>query len=469
MQKRSLLLTSALLALGSVQLCADEVKLTTGLAVGEKLTLALNADLAVSLNWDNGSVDSFVSDGSLQTIDVKDAGLTITTTQGKLTSLYVQGNQLTALELTDAPHLRELYAADNRLESVAVNSVPTLQTIDLQNNQLVAFNTNQLTELKSLNVAGNNIDGTSLKINSSARPQQLIVADNGISSLPTASVLSKVQTLWAQHNALTTASLTQSKDLRSLCLSGNQIKTLTLAEAPLLADVWVENNQLKTLDLSKGSPALVSLAADHNLLTEVLWDAQCRTTCSYAYLNNNALFINSMPPGVMAGRTIHINCEPMEPYAMETQYELSTLYDWSTLIAKNGWGLNSSATYTLTDRDDYTLVKGTDFTESSKKFKFTTAHAGVVLTASTKYYTFSTTPFNVGVIEGIETVNSGADSATFLTARGTLSLQAEGETAVKVYNAAGVCVVNSRVAAGKHSWQLPSGIYVANGTKVLVP
>ena len=115
MQKRSELLTSARLALRSVQLCADEVKLTTGLAVGEKLTLALNADLAVSLNWDNGSVDSFVSDGSLQTIDVKDAGLTITTTQGKLTSLYVQGNQLTALELTDAPHLRELYAADNRL------------------------------------------------------------------------------------------------------------------------------------------------------------------------------------------------------------------------------------------------------------------------------------------------------------------------------------------------------------------
>ena len=136
MQKRSLLLTSALLALGSVQLCADEVKLTTGLAVGEKLSLALNADVAVTLTWDNGSVDSFVSDGSLQSIDVKDAGLTIATTQGKLTALYVQGNKLTALELTDVPHLRELYAADNQLEKLTVNTVTTLQVIDAQDNLL---------------------------------------------------------------------------------------------------------------------------------------------------------------------------------------------------------------------------------------------------------------------------------------------------------------------------------------------
>ena len=469
MQKRSLLLTSALLALGSVQLCADEVKLTTGLAVGEKLSLALNADVAVTLTWDNGSVDSFVSDGSLQSIDVKDAGLTIATTQGKLTALYVQGNKLTALELTDVPHLRELYAADNQLEKLSVNTVTTLQVIDAQDNLLTSLNTNQLSELRSLNVAGNNIEGTSLKLSTSARPEQLIVAHNAITSLPTATVLSQTQTLWAQHNALTTASLAQSTDLRSLCLSDNQLKTLTLAEAPLLADVWVQNNQLKSLDLSKGSPALVSLAADHNQLKEVLWDAQCRTTFARAYLNDNALFINSMPPGAVGSRTIQINCEPMEPYEMESQYELSTIYDWSTLIAKNGWGLSSGATYTLTDRDGYQLAKGTDFSETSKKFKFTTAHAGVVLTATTKYYTFSTTPFNVGVIEGIETVTSGTTPATFRTTRGTLSLQADAATAVTVYNAAGVCVVNSRVAAGNHSWQLPPGIYVANGTKVLVP
>ena len=141
------------------------------------------------------------------------------------------------------------------------------------------------------------------------------------------------------------------------------ISDLTLAEAPLLADVWVENNQLESIDLSKGSPALVSLAADHNQLTQVLWDDKCHSTFSYAYLNNNALFINSMPPAKYTSREILVNSAPMDDYVMDAQvYDLETLYNWSTLIAKNGWGLNTSATYTLTDASGAELVKGTDFT-----------------------------------------------------------------------------------------------------------
>ena len=105
MKKLTVFVASALLALGSAPLHADEVTLTTGLAAGENLTLALNADLALSLTWGNGETEQIVSDGSLISLPVKDAQLTITTTQGDLKRLYVQGNKLTALTLTNAPKL----------------------------------------------------------------------------------------------------------------------------------------------------------------------------------------------------------------------------------------------------------------------------------------------------------------------------------------------------------------------------
>lgn len=100
---------------------ADEVKMTTALTTSDKLALALNADVSVDLTWGNGEKQTLQSDGSLQSIDVKDANLTITTTSGKLTALFVQGNKLSALDVTAAPALKQLLAADNRLTELNVS------------------------------------------------------------------------------------------------------------------------------------------------------------------------------------------------------------------------------------------------------------------------------------------------------------------------------------------------------------
>ena len=470
MKKLTVFVASALLALGSAPLHADEVTLTTGLAAGENLTLALNADLALSLTWGNGETEQIVSDGSLISLPVKDAQLTITTTQGDLKRLYVQGNKLTALTLTNAPKLTELYAADNQLTELSVGACPQLTTLDLQGNQLTALNAKALTELKDINVANNQIASGSLQISSTARPEHYVVNGNALSALPATTVLSNVKALWAAHNALTTANLSMSGSLRSLCLSSNKLTSLTVPESPLLQDLWVENNSLKAIDLSKGSPVLVSLAADHNQLHEILWDGQCRSTFLYAYLNDNALFINSMPPTKISGHNIQVNHSPMEPYVMDERvYELETLYNWSDLIGKNGWGLSSGASYSFKDGEGQELAKGTDFSETSKKFKFKTGHANVVLTVeSSAYEPFRTAPFNIGVPDAIQSVAANGAPLRIQPASGGLSVEASQSTPVSIYSASGLCIANKVVGEGTHSWTLPAGIYLVNGVKVLV-
>lgn len=470
MQKLSVLVASALLALGTAPLHADEVTLTTGLAAGENLSLALNADLAYSITWGNGDSEQLVSDGSLISLPVKDARLTITTTQGYLKRLYVQGNKLTALELTDAPQLTELYAADNELTALTLGKCTQLTTLDLQGNQLTALNAKALNELKDLNVALNQIAAGSLTLSSSARPESYVVSGNALTALPSVTVLKDAQTVWAAHNALTSAKLDLSNSLRSLCLSSNALTALTIPEVPELEDLWVENNSLKSIDLSKGAPKLVSLAADHNQLHEILWDALCRQTFRYAYLNDNALFINSMPPTKFSGHAIQVNHTPMAPYVMDERvYELETLYNWSDLISKNGWGSTSGASYSFQDGEGQELVKGTDFTETSKKFKFKEAHANVVLTVeSSSYEPFRTEPFNVGVPDAIERVTADGASLRIAPEHGRLSVEASQSTPVRIYSASGLCIANATLGAGTHSWQLPAGIYLVNGVKVLV-
>lgn len=471
MHKLSTILASALLITGAGQLHADEVKMTTALTTGEKLALALNADVNVDLTWGNGAKQSLHSDGSLQSIDVKHAELTITTTSGKLTALFVQGNKLSALDVTNAPALKQLLAADNQLTTLNVAQCTKLKTLDVQGNRLTALTATALGELTDVNVAGNKLKGTNLKLSTSARPEYFVAsANDGISSLPTAAALAEVKTLWVDGNALKSLAAGSSNNMRSLHASNNALTRVTLGKMPMVEDVWVDNNNLTTLDLSKGSPKLVLLAADHNKLTSILWDADCKKTCRYAYVNDNALFINSMPALKYGGQDVKVNYKPQEDFVLTTKaYKLDEQIDLSEYINRNGWDISNYAEYALTDRTGYELVKGTDYTETSKKFTFKKDFAGVVLTVknNTGEYEFRTAGFTVGQPVGIDYVST-TDALTFGTGRGMLHISAGKPARVQAYNAAGVCVMDETLAAGQHAKALPAGIYVVNGRKVLV-
>lgn len=463
-----LLLSAALWSAGTLCLHADEVTLTTAKAIGDELTIAVNADAALRLTWGNGESQEFASDGSMLTIPVRHPQLTITTTVGKLTRLYVQDCGISVLDLAKAPNLEELYAADNLLATLSITDCPNLQTIDVQNNRLAVLDASEQTDLYDINVAGNGMEGTPLRLNTSARPVYYVVADNSLTSLSSSTILTKARTIWAQHNAITTASLSTAADLRSLCLSDNKVHSLTLGEKPMLRHLWVDNNLLSTIDMTKGAPVLTTMAADHNQLTTISWDAACGDALTDAYLHDNAMMLNSMPPFKYHNRDIHIVYQPMAPYAVERVYNLNEACDFAPMLRKGGFGTTIASTYKLIDGEGNTLVKGTDYTESGRVFTFLTPHADVVLKAGWgTFYTLQTTPFNIGVPDAID----GVEAAAPMTVRGgagVLTVTLASAAKVNVCDVQGRMVHAATLGAGSHSLQVPAGLYVVNGEKVVV-
>ncbi len=467
--KLPLLLTSLMLAGGALQLRADEVKLTTALATGEKLAVALNADLTATLTWGDGSQQTVESDGSLQEIDVKSSTLTITTDES-LTSLYLQGDKLTALDVSGAPALVSLYCADNQLQELSLTKNTALTTLDAQDNQIGTLTASALKALTSVNVANNGM--TKLTLASTARLGSLVCSGNQLTALPSAAILSTAETVWVQDNSLTTLPIAQDKSLRSLCAGNNQFATVNFTTAAQLSEVSLDNNKLTTLDLSKGASKLQYLSAADNQLTTVTWNKDCKRTCKYVYLPNNALFLNSMPSLVFGGQTLNVDLSGQKAYSLPKYvYEVGEAVDLYSLVAQNGWGISTNAKVSVVNEDGTALTAGTDYTVSNHRYTFKDVNKRLafnVTSASYSGYTFRTAVFNVGTTEAINQA-TGSHALTFSARKGQLAVQASQPVRLNVCSAAGVTVVCTQVAAGESTFSLPAGIYVVNGQKVLVP
>lgn len=466
--KLPLLLTSLMLAGGALQLRADEVKLTTALASGEKLAIALNADLTATLSWGDGSQQTIESDGSLQEIDVKSTTLTITTTDA-LTSLYVQGNKLSALDVSGAPSLLNLYCADNQLQELDLTKNTTLTTLDAQDNQIGTLTASALKALTNVNVANNGM--TKLTLASTARLNSLVCSGNQLTALPSAAILSTAETVWAQDNSVTTLPIAQAKNLRSLCADNNQVSTVNFTTNQL-AEVSLDNNKLTTLDISNGASKLQYLSAANNQLTTITWNKDCKRTCKYVYLPNNALFLNSMPSLVFGGQAVNADLSGQKDYSLPKYvYEVGEQVDIYSLVAQNGWGISTNAKVSVVQEDGTPLTAGTDYTVSSHRYTFKDVYKRLafnVTSASYSGYTFRTAVFNVGTTEAINQATA-SQALTFSTRHGQLAVHAAQPVHLSVCSAAGVTVVNTQIAAGENTFTLPAGIYVVNGQKVLVP
>ena len=471
MHKLPYFLLSALMAFGAAELRADEVTLTTDLATGESLALALNADLSVTLTWGNGDEETLSGTGAVTNVTVKDASLTITSTIGKITALYLQGNQISALDVSDAPYLQQLLCAENNLTSLSLTGNEELVDLDVQDNELSSITLSKCSAIKGINVARNEL--SKLSLSTSARPTSLVCSENSLSALPASGLLAKAQTIWAGHNELTSVTLTSSKDLRCLSLPSNSLTTLNLAAAELLHDVWVENNSLTTLDLSKGSPILYALSADNNELTTLTWDTDCKKTCDYAYVNDNALFINSLPSLTYNSREINAVVLPQEDYVIEDYYDVDETINLYDLTTKNGWGVAQSPTIEVVDASGNTLTSGTDYTISSRKVTFGSEYENLHFEVVGKSYsgtTFVTTAFNVGVEStGISQATVSGEGLSWVTSKGRLDISASSATDLRIYSTSGVCVVNEKLGTESRSFTLPKGVYLVNGKKILVP
>lgn len=463
-----LLATAALMAGSTLQLRADEVSLTTALPVGEKLAFALNADVAATLTWGDGSTQTIDSDGTLQEVEVKASTLTITSSD-PITSLYLQGNSLTALNVRGATRLKVLLAADNELSSLDLSQNAELTTLDVQDNQLTTLSASNAKELTSLNAARNAL--TRITLASAARPTTLVVNDNGMTSLPTATVLTNVTTLWAAGNKITTLPVGYATGLRSLVASANELKAVNVPYTPALREVWVDHNHLTELDLSRQSPKLQALSANDNELTIVKWDKTSKSTCKYVYLQHNALFPNSLPSLIYGGKQLSANVGDQQPYTLDkVVYDPGETIDLSALVQQNGWGISVSPTVSLKDDDGNALTAGTDYTVKNYAYTIDGVHRGLRFEVTSRQYdglTFRTSRFAVGTTDGVS-ATTAATGLTVAGEKGGIRLTLAAPLRVVAVSAAGTVVADGLMTAGTHTIAVPAGIYVVNGQKVVV-
>lgn len=429
---------------------AATMSFTTSKAVGETFAIAMNPGLAVTVTWADGTKESFVSDGTVQTLTLASSKFTLET-DTEVTSLYVTGNQITSMNLDNlVSSLRKLYCGNNELTVLNLGNFKNLSEVDVQGNKLTTL---KVYGPSSVNGSGNNL--TSFSASQFARLKQLFLADNQLKGMAT-SQMTSLEYFSAQRNAIKTLRLNKSPLLKVAVVGDNGLSTFDLTGAEQLQELWAGGNNLNELDIT-ACGKLEALIAPGSQMKTVLWNADCKTTLSYADLRDNNLFYNSFPTVRNNNVLTTALLAPQNPYPLvEEGYVYANVENnWSSAklepMSTNGWGAASAPSITITDNAGNTLKSGSDAATSDyynhvRRITFWDSSVGktVTISATSLYYpdiTLTTTPFLV-------TTPTGINNAT---------VDSDKQKAYIYYNLNG-----QRVDKPTH------GVYIANGKKVII-
>lgn len=468
-----MLATGFLLYGVTLPLMADTIGMRTAKEAGQSLTLALNPGVQACLDWGNGKTSDLVFTGEPQEIILQSDSLQIIT-QSPVTALYCAGNELTALNVKQASGLQTIVCHDNRLASLDLTLNRSLTRLNCQRNELAALTVRYCTQLQSLNCAQNplkTIDmGLSLRSLTS-----LICADCELTSLST-TYLTKLRQLWCQNNKLNSLDLQKNKELRGICAFGNCLTAIKLNGLGQLQHIYVDDNQLETLDLSAQS-LVETISIDHNRLSDVTLTSASKATLKYFYACDNQLAFNSFPEVYTprgSGRYVldKHTISPQRPVELVTAISVGDEIDLSAWINMTGFGkvLTPSVIWKAVDGDkelvlneDYKLIK-------KGVYSFLKPIGEVYAEATSSSYPdfiFKTTA--VWVVNDATPVKQVAEDNLHITAvDGMLVVTATEHCTLKVLTADGRMLLNTVVAEGIHQWNLPSGVYIVNGRKLVV-
>lgn len=446
------ILTCAVLCC-SMNASAGNVVLKTQKAVGEKITIATDADISVTLTWGNGATQTFDSDGMPAEFTIQDEQLTLSTSdEEKITRLYLPENGITELDLSGvATTLKKLFCPNNALTTLALSDCKALTDLDVQDNQLetISFPPNLLS-METLNCAGNKL--TKLNYTFSAAMKNLIIAGNQLTGIPYLNSMSALNSVFAQNNNLTTLELSgttlkNSKKLKNLILENNQLTALDLSSLIGLKELWVGNNELTTIDLSNMS-TLVTFTAPNNQLADITWTTT-QAANVYAKLanfdvSNNALNIYNFPTIDIAAHPINAILTPQSPFIFTTD-DLNI--DNAVSVRQysfNGWKTTVTATIKCYNGEGEELVAGQDYTLVSRNLTFKTPQATAYIGISSTRYPgveIFSQPFRVIDPSGISLINT------------------DNMAKKEIYTLSGVRV---------DSKNLSKGIYIINGKKAII-
>ena len=434
----------------SLHASAGQVKMKTAKAAGETMAIALNAGIPVTLTWGDGSSEELFTTGQLQEITVKAANLTLSSDKD-ITALYLAECGLTVLDVTGvAGTLRRLFCPDNQLETLNVSGCTNLVSFDCQGNKLRSLSVLS-PNIEDLNIADNQLTTNGLR--SAENVTSLVCANNKITVLSYLSSMSNLKTLFFQNNSVSTAGVSKNVALVDVLGFNNKLTAFNAKPLVALENVWLGNNKLPSLDFSD-DVVLATLCAENNLLTEVLTNRTIQKTLKAVDLSDNELLFNSLPTiynSTSATYTLDGSVSPQRPTQIFNDMNVDERSEsLVNLIGRNAWSAPTSAKVTIVDGSGKELVADTDYKYGSYRLTFLTApHEGVVVNFTSANYpdlVLSSKPFNVSDPNGI------------------VLLETESLENSPVYDLSGRQIANGKTANG----QLPKGIYIIGGKKVVV-
>lgn len=446
---------------------ADVIALRTAAPIGEKLCIALNANVKATLAWGDGTTEQLVFDGTEVEIAVKHSDLTITTEQA-VTRLYCPDCSLTEIELKEVPWLASLICDNNNLSQLALQKVPGLVELSCEGNELKSLSLAECKALTYLNCSGNSL--STLSLTNQKKLRTLLCGDNQLKSL-SVSGLDDLQALWCQGNELSSVNVSQSARPVQICAFDNQLTSFGGINMEAIQELWLDNNKFKSLDLSK-SP-IVELSASNNELKEILLDKKLAAGLNCYYVDHNELLFNSLPN--LYGRfqedsLMNYNISDQRPYVLTDKVNVNEGVKAVDLLRKNAVGYTVRPVVEWFTTEGASLKEGEDYEAKGFVYTFLKPFKAVYAKMTSDIYpneVFSIAAFQVVDPTGVEGVE--AEGKLQVSVRsGQLQVVAPAEERVRVCAVNGMLVVDEVVAPGMHTWNLPAGIYVVNGRKVVV-
>lgn len=485
------------------------VKLTTGKAVGESITLQVNHTYTgVTVDWGDGNAVAYntgsdaireitgevkgsqiviTGDKRWNMLNCSNCGLTDIDLTGatELTSLFLSNNQLTTLTLKDMKALTDLDASNNQLTSIVYtnqsypeNDLVAIENINLSNNQLTGTFVIRTATLRTIDISNNQY--SRVRVTDNDDLDYLNFSNNNVATGLTIPAGSPISTLVCNNNSLPYITLTNVSGIQQIVADNNAItSTFNLANCANLSDVSLANNKISTLYLPNTQLSSLNIAGNHLTLGALPLKANAPAGGRVAFMPQDSINIAG------AENMLKKNGVPYMPVVTYADRNVSPLdlsaYRYVGTTSESLGALDAAVSvYKIDAEGNYTeLTKGTsasapnDYSLSNGKLSFFTPQPKVVVrfTSNSAYkglgFYVETSPFAVGEEQttGIDDVD--ADDIQIVAGVGKVTVTTHRETVVQIFNILGQTLY-MKVLNGTESFPLSGGIYVVNGQKVRV-
>lgn len=267
-------------------------------------------------------------------------------------TLFLDGNQLTKIDISNNINLEDLSIGDNQLKDLDVSKNMALKSLYFHNNQIDSINVSKNTVLEFLYFPGNRI--ADLNVSKNTALVQLFCDSNLLTTLEL-SQNTALESLICDHNQLTELDISKNILLKGLDCNSNQLTALNTSKNSNLVRIECDSNKITHLDTSN-NPLLSGLNCNSNLLTTL--DISKNTVLDYLKCASNQLINLNLKNG---NNTNFINTTMVDnlknnPKLMCIQVDDIAYANKNWMNAKDSW-----ATYNTTCTVEYVAVPDANF------------------------------------------------------------------------------------------------------------